>query len=127
MLRSVNVSPVEAVGRSVLQGIPFVGPFTDELSAAVESRFPGLSASPEQAKTYEELLAEKNRQLAYGRALYPGLSLTGEITSGALLGKALQKAAQELERQAEVAEALQRAELEALLRKGVHPLILGIA
>jgi hypothetical protein len=28
---------------------------------------------------------------------------------------------------AEVAEALQRAELEALLRKGVHPLILGIA
>ena len=28
---------------------------------------------------------------------------------------------------AEVAEALQRAELEALLRKGVHPLVLGIA
>lgn len=92
MLRPVNVSPVEAVGRSVLQGLPFVGPFTDELSAAVESRFPGLSASPEQAKTYEELLAEKNRQLAYGRTLYPGLSFTGEITSGALLGKALQKA-----------------------------------
>lgn len=92
MLRPVNVSPIEAVGRSVLQGIPFVGSFADELAAAVESRFPGLSATPEQPKTYEELLAEKNRQLAYGRSLYPGLSITGEITSGALLGKALQKA-----------------------------------
>jgi len=79
-----QIGRVEAVGRSLLQGLPLVGSWTDEAIAALEAPF--------SDKTYEELLAEKNYRLNLARLQYPNLTTAVELGSGFGTGGLLAKA-----------------------------------
>jgi len=76
------------IASSIAQGIaPFgLGTWSDELLSAIEAPF--------SDRTYAEIQAEKERQLAAGREAFPAAALISEIgaslVSGGLLKKALQ-------------------------------------
>jgi len=79
-----QIGRVEAIGRSLLQGLPLVGSWTDEAIAALEAPF--------SDKTYEELLAEKNYRLNLARLQYPKLTTGVELGTGFGTGGLLARA-----------------------------------
>ena len=89
------------IGRSVAQGLPFVGTFTDEIEAAIRAGLDPAQYAAEKEKVTEELaqFRQQNPKIAYGTEIGTGI-VTGGIGSKLLmkggrvaLNKALQSAA----------------------------------
>lgn len=70
------------IGRSVAQGLPFVGTFTDELEAVARAAF-----SPSDfATAYPEQKAKVTEELAQFRKQNPGIAYSTEIGTGLVSG-----------------------------------------
>lgn len=68
---------------SVAQGLGPLGTWSDEMASAAEAAL--------SDRTYAEIQAEKERQLAAGREAYPGMSLGTEVGTSLLSGFGLKK------------------------------------